>query len=178
MSHSFFSDFRSAYQHFLASLVRGKGREHDIRGRFIDHVIRKGLGYDEKSVLNEIDKTDIWLIDSPLGSRKGSQLPTVVIETKDFHSVNNARLSDDVNIAQAFKYIRAGATRYVGLTNFKRFILWSVETSTAPQPLRAAIADVDMQAQSENQTFGASDINRLAAISSAEISRIYDNFEG
>ena len=147
MSHSFSADLQRAYQHFLTFLSRRKASEHDLRGRFIEHVIRGGLGYDERNVLNEIDRTDIWLLDSPLNSKRDSPVPTVVIETKDFHSVNNARLADGVNIAQAFKYIHPGATRYVGLTNFKRFIVWSVETTIGPQSLEHAIADVDLQAQ-------------------------------
>jgi type I restriction-modification system DNA methylase subunit len=139
-------------------------------------VIKNGFGYDERHYINEKDKTDIWLLDAAVNSRSVEPVPVVVVETKDFNQVDDRRLVDQGNISQAFKYVRKGATRYVALTNFKRFVLWRVEQIDAQQSLNRAIADVNLEAQMMYVTFGPDDMNKLSVMSYDEITNIYDDF--
>jgi len=46
---------KNAYADFYKSVTIGK--EHDVRGRFIQHVILHGLGYPENCYLNEKEKS-------------------------------------------------------------------------------------------------------------------------
>ena len=172
---------RNAYARFLKSVVP-EASEHDVRARFIQHFIHKGLGYPEKCYINEKKWADIWLLDKKVQAvpKKEKEfyrlqtLPIVVIETKNINT-KNKELSQEGNIIQAFKYIAPGATRYVALTNFKRFILWHIGDSLKPQPLKKAIADVDIEAEITHATFG-SQLNHLIPICFEEISKVYDDF--
>ena len=59
---SFADRVKKAYEEFYKSVTVGK--EHDVRGRFIRHVIIDGLGYPEDCYLNEKEWADIWLLES------------------------------------------------------------------------------------------------------------------
>lgn len=61
-SMSFADRVKKAYEEFYKSVTVGK--EHDVRGRFIRHVIIDGLGYPEDCYLNEKEWADIWLLES------------------------------------------------------------------------------------------------------------------
>jgi len=181
MAESLGNRIRNAYLRFHKSLVP-EASEHDVRSRFIHHFIRDGLGYPEKCYINEKKWADIWLLDrsAPTVPKREKEdyrfraLPIVVIETKGIET-KNKELPQEENIKQAFRYIAPGATRYVGLTNFKRFILWHVRDSLNPQPLKSAIADVDIEAEVTHVSF-ASQLNQLIPICFEEISKVYDDF--
>jgi type I restriction-modification system DNA methylase subunit len=172
---------RKAYLRFLKSVV-SETSEHDVRSRFIQHFIYGGLGYPEKCCINEKKWADIWLLEREAKRRKIrnkenyrlQSLPVVVIETKPIETENKA-LPKDENIKQVFRYVAPGATRYVALTNFKRFILWHIRDSLDPQSLRQAVADVDIEAEVTHVSF-ASQVNKLAPLCFEEISRVYDDF--
>lgn len=165
---SFADGLRKAYRDFYKSIVPG-GKEHDIRMRFIHHVIWKGFGYPERCVINEKNRTDIWLLDKEaMAKKKGKIFPIVVIETKDFNRVDDRALPSKENIRQAFSYAVYGATRYIVLTNFKRFILWRAED---PDP----IADLNLYAEALTIPL-VSKINELIPINYEEILRVYDDF--
>jgi len=181
MEESLAKRIRKAYLRFLKSVVP-ETSEHDIRSRFIQHFIHRGLGYPEKCYINEKKWADIWLLDKKANAppkRKKEDyrlraLPVVVIETKNMDTKNKT-LPQNENIKQAFKYIAPGATRYVVLTNFKRFILWQVRDSLNPQPLKRAVADVDLEAEVTHVSF-SSQLNKLVPICFEEISKVYDDF--
>lgn len=166
----FFADrLREAYRDFEKSLVPG-GKEHDIRMRFIQHVVWKGFGYPERCVINEKNRSDIWLLDKEVTKKKKRQVfPIMVIETKDFNRVKDRALLSKTNRNQTFSYIVSGSTRYVALTNFRRFILWRVENPDKP------IADLNLHAEVFTVPL-ISQINDLIQISYEEISRVYDDF--
>ena len=169
-SSSFADRLREAYRNFYKSIVPG-GKEHDIRMRFIHHVVWKGFGYPERCVINEKNRTDIWLLDrEPIAKKKGKIFPIVVIETKDFNRVDDKALLSKENIRQAFSYAVYGATRYIVLTNFRRFVLWRAE-----DPARAPIADLNLYAEALSVPF-VSKINELIPISYEEILRVYEDF--
>ena len=171
---------RNAYLRFLKSVVP-EASEHDVRARFIQHFIHEGLGYPEKCYINEKKWADIWLLDKkvrviPKREKEFYRLqalPIVIVETKNIDT-KNKELPQKENIVQAFKYIAPGATRYVVLTNFKRFILWHIRDSLNPQPLKRAVADVDIEAEVTHATF-ASQLNQLVPICFEEISKVYDD---
>jgi type I restriction-modification system DNA methylase subunit len=181
MEDSLAKRIRDAYLRFHKSLVSGAS-EHDVRSRFIQHFILNGLGYPEKCYINEKKWADIWLLDrsAPTAAKREKEsyrlraLPIVVIETKNIDT-NNRDLPQEQNIKQAFSYVAPGATKYVALTNFKRFILWQVQQSLNPQPLRSAAADVDIEAEVTHVSFG-SNLNDLIPICFEEISKVYDDF--
>lgn len=170
-----------SYLKFLKSIVP-ETSEHDVRTRFIQHFVREGLGYPEKCYINEKKWADIWLLDKearrpPKGEKEQFRLevlPVVVIETKSLET-ENRKLPTQGNIEQVFKYIAPGATKYVALTNFKRFILWRIQDSLNPQPLRNAVVDVDIDAEVTHISF-ASQLNQLSVICFEELSSIYDDF--
>ena len=166
-SSSFADRLRESYRDFYKSIVPG-GKEHDIRMRFIQHVIWKGFDYPDRCVINEKNRTDIWLLDKEVIAKKEKIFPIAVIETKDFNRVDDRALRSRENVRQAFSYAVKGATRYVALTNFKRFILWRVED---PDP----IADVNLHTESFTIPL-ISRINELIPISYEEILRVYDDF--
>jgi len=174
---------KSAYASFYKSVTIGK--EHDVRGRFIRHVILNGLGYPENCYLNEKDWADIWLLDKPplkkvtRHDKESSRLrilPTVIIETKDFDLPNN-KLPSKENISQAFSYAlkTRAATKYIGLTNFRRFILWEFEPPYSIEPPPKPIADVYLEAELQHLVF-SSRLNELVCICYEEILRTYDDF--
>jgi type I restriction-modification system DNA methylase subunit len=174
---------KNAYASFYKSVTIGK--EHDVRGRFIRHVILDGLGYPENCYLNEKDWADIWLLDQPSlkkATRRDKEfsrlriLPIVIIETKDFDLPNN-KLPSKENISQAFSYAlkTRAATKYVGLTNFRRFILWKFEPPYSIEPPSKPIADVNLEAELQHLVF-SSRLNELVCICYEEILRAYDDF--
>jgi len=181
MEESLAKRIRNAYLRFLKSVVP-EASEHDVRSRFIHHFILEGLGYPEKCYINEKKWADIWLLDkkAPAATKREKEyyrlraLPIVVIETKPIDT-KNKELPREENIKQAFSYIAPGATRYVGLTNFKRFIVWHIRDSLNPQPLKSAVADVDIEAEVTHVSF-ASQLNQLIPICFEEISKVYDDF--
>lgn len=181
MEESLAKRIRNAYLTFLKSIVP-EASEHDVRSRFIQHFILEGLGYPEKCYINEKKWADIWLLDkkAPAAPKREKEyyrlrtLPIVVIETKNINT-KNKELPKEENIRQAFSYIAPGATRYVALTNFKRFILWYIRDSLNPQPLKNAIADVDIDAEVTHVSF-ASQLNQLIPICFEEVSKVYDDF--
>ena len=181
MEDSFAIRVKGAYYDFLKSVIPGTS-EHDVRSRFIQHFIRKGLGYPEKCIINEKKWADIWLLEKPPVSKTKKDkesyslrtLPIVVIETKAI-DMKNELLSQEANIQQAFKYVAPGATKYVALTNFRRLILWRIENSLEPQSLREAIADVYVEAEATHALF-SSQLNKLIPIFFEEITKVYDDF--
>jgi hypothetical protein len=173
MEDSYAKRIRDAYLRFHKSLVSGTS-EHDVRSRFIQHFILKGLGYPEKCYINEKKWADIWLLDRIAPATPKRVLPVVVIETKDINT-SNRDLPKEKNIEQAFSYVAPGATRYVALTNFRRFILWQIRNSLNPQPLKSAVADVDIEAEVTHASFGSS-LNHLIPICFEEICKVYDDF--
>jgi type I restriction-modification system DNA methylase subunit len=172
---------KDSYLRFLKSIVP-ETSEHDVRARFIQHFVREGLGYPEKCYINEKKWADIWLLDKearrpPKGEKEQFRLqvlPVVVVETKSIET-KNRELPTEGNIEQVFKYVAPGATKYVALTNFKRFILWRIQDSLNPQPLRNAVVDVDVDAEVTHVSF-ASQLNQLGVICFEELSSIYDDF--
>ena len=181
MQESVAQRVKTAYLKFFKSVVPGTS-EHDVRSRFIHHFIYGGLGYPEKCVINEKKWADIWLLEKPPTSHSKRDkenyslqaLPIVVIETKSI-DIKNKSLPHDENIKQAFRYVAPGATRYVVLTNFKRFILWRICDSLDPQSLKEAVADVDIEAEVTYAPF-SSQLNKLVQILYAEISKVYNDF--
>jgi type I restriction-modification system DNA methylase subunit len=172
---------KGSYLRFLKSIVP-ETSEHDVRSRFIQHFVQEGLGYPEKCYINEKNWADIWLFDKEgRRSSRGEKdqlrleaLPIVVIETKAIET-KNRELPTEGNIEQVFKYIAPGATKYVALTNFQRFILWRIQDSLNPQSLRNAVVDVDIKAEVTHASF-AGQLNQLAMICFEELSHIYDDF--
>jgi len=174
---------KNAYASFYKSVTVGK--EHDVRGRFIRHVILDGLGYPEDCYLNEKNWADIWLLDKPPSKKTTRRdkefsrlrvLPIVIIETKDFDLPSN-KLPSKENISQAFGYAlkTRAATKYVGLTNFRRFLLWRFEPPYSIEPSPKPIADVNLEAELQHLVF-SSRLNELVCICHEEILRTYDDF--
>lgn len=174
---------KNAYADFYKSVTIGK--EHDVRGRFIQHVILDGLGYPENCYLNEKDWADIWLLDKPplkKVTRRDKEfsrlriLPIVIIETKDFTLPNN-KLPSKKNISQVFSYAlkTRAATKYVGLTNFRRFIVWKFEAPYRIDPPPKPIADVNLEAELQHSVF-SSRLQELVCVCYEEILRTYDDF--
>lgn len=89
--------------------------EHDFSPRFVKYAVEGVLGYSGTEYAFERGRTDITLLDE-------NNNRVVVIETK--------RPREDLNEEkwrnQAGKYADS-STRYVGLTNGYRFILWEVK---------------------------------------------------
>ena len=125
--NNFIDRIRKSYKDFWTQIksARVKG-EHELR-RFMKTVIENGLGYPKECIHTEKDRTDIWLIgNSPPSSKKSETLVlTVVIETKDFDKVDDRHLIMHKN--QALSYAIPSATKYVGLTNFRRFYIWRID---------------------------------------------------
>ena len=125
--NNFIDRIRKSYKDFWTQIksARVKG-EHELR-RFMETVIENGLGYPKECIHTEKDRTDIWLIDNPPPSSKKSEtmVLTVVIETKDFDKVDDRHLIMHKN--QALSYAIPSATKYVGLTNFRRFYIWRID---------------------------------------------------
>lgn len=174
---------RKAYGKFYKSVTVGK--EHDTRGRFIQHVIQEGLGYPEDCYLNEKDWADILLLDrppvgiAPKGSREPrfrGVFPIVIIETKEFNTPNNKLLTKE-NYDQASGYARKtrAVTRYTCLTNFKRFAIWEVSAPNSVSQVPKPIVDVDLEAEHHHSVF-SSKLRELACISYEEVLRTYDDF--
>ena len=63
---NFTTVIQKAYKDFWTqiSTARAKG-EHELRRRFFETVIEKGLGYPKECIHTERDRTDIWLTDTP-----------------------------------------------------------------------------------------------------------------
>jgi hypothetical protein len=180
---SFENRIKKAYEEFYESVTVGK--EHDIRARFIRHVIMDGLGYPEDCYLNEKDWADIWLLERPpVGgpSRRDKDtsrlriLPSVIIETKDF-DLADGKLASKENITQVFGYAlkTRAVTRYVGLTNFKRLIVWRFESQYELNHIPKPIADVNLEAELKHSVF-SSRLQELVCISYEEILKTYDDF--
>jgi type I restriction-modification system DNA methylase subunit len=180
---NFENRIKRAYEEFYRSVTVGK--EHDVRARFIRHVILDGLGYPENCYLNEKDWADIWLLDRPpVGgpARRDKDtsrlriLPTVIIETKDFDLADN-KLASKENISQVFGYAlkTRAVTHYVGLTNFKRLIVWKFESQYELDHTPKPIADVNLEAELKHSVF-SSRLQELVAISYEEILKTYDDF--
>jgi type I restriction-modification system DNA methylase subunit len=180
---SFVNRVKKAYEEFYKSVTVGK--EHDVRARFIRHVIIDGLGYPEDCYLNEKDWADIWLLDrKPVGgpTRRDKDvsrlriLPTVIIETKDF-DLPNDKLASRENLSQVFGYAlkTRAATRYVGLTNFKRLMIWRFESPYDLDHPSKPIADVNLEAELRHSVF-SSRLQELVRIGYEEILKTYDDF--
>ncbi|HII54100.1 hypothetical protein COT30_01040 [Candidatus Micrarchaeota archaeon CG08_land_8_20_14_0_20_49_17] len=90
--------------------------EHDFSPRFVEHFVKEVLGYSGNDYKFERGRTDITLLDE-------NKNRVVVIETK--------RPKEDLNAEkwrnQAGKYADT-STRFVGLANGYRFLLWEVTT--------------------------------------------------
>ncbi|MBI5635856.1 hypothetical protein HY993_02740 [Candidatus Micrarchaeota archaeon] len=88
--------------------------EHDFSPRFVKYFVEAVLDYEGKDYAFERGRTDVTLLDE--NNRR-----IVVIETK--------RPKEDLNTekwkSQAGKYADA-STRFVGLTNGYRFVLWEI----------------------------------------------------
>jgi type I restriction-modification system DNA methylase subunit len=182
-NRTFENRIKKAYEDFYRSVTVGK--EHDVRGRFIQHMIIGGLGYPENCYLNEKDWADIWLLDRPptIGPARYDKdmsrlrvLPIVIVETKDF-GLQNEKLTSKENISQVFGYAlrTRAATRYIGLTNFKRLVIWRFEPVYDPNHMPRPIADVNLEAELQHSVF-SSRLQELACISYEEILRSYDDF--
>jgi type I restriction-modification system DNA methylase subunit len=180
---SFENRIKKAYAAFYESVTVGK--EHDVRTRFIRHFVIDGLGYPENCYLNEKDWADIWLLDKaplerPTKRDKDTSrlriLPVAIIETKDF-DLPNEKLASRENISQAFSYAlkTRAATRYVGLTNFKRLLVWRFEAPYDLDHIPRPIADVNLEAELQHSVF-VSRLQELACISYEEIVKTYDDF--
>jgi type I restriction-modification system DNA methylase subunit len=182
-NNSFEERIKKAYVEFYKSVTVGK--EHDVRGRFIRHVIIDGLGYPEDCYLNEKDWADIWLLDRKPLVRPSRQdkdesrfrvLPSVIIETKEFDTPDN-KLPSKENLYQVVSYAlkTRTTTRYVALTNFKRFIIWRFEPPYNVDQMPKAIVDVNLEAEMQHSVF-SSGLQGLYCISYEEILKTYDNF--
>lgn len=88
--------------------------EHDFSPRFVEHFVKDALGYSGSDYKFERGRTDITLLDEN-GRR------VVVIETKR----PNENLDAEKWRDQAGKYADF-STRFVGLTNGYRFLLWEL----------------------------------------------------
>ena len=175
---------KSAYEAFSKSITIG--REHDTRARFIQHFIAKGLGYPEQCYLNEQDWSDIWLLERPPSkdavrrSREdkiNAVLPVAIIETKDIN-VEDEKLISQANLEQTFSYpLRTrGATQYVGLTNFRRLIIWPVTKNLDPSAPPRPIADVNLKEEIKTKVL-ASRLGELSIITFEEVNKTYANFD-
>ena len=180
---SFVDKVKKAYEEFYKTVTVGK--EHDVRGRFIRHVIIDGLGYPEDCYLNEKDWADIWLLErkplvKPARRDKDESrfriLPAVIIETKEIDLPDN-KLPSKENLVQVVGYAlkTRATTRYIALTNFKRFIVWRFEAPYNVDQMPKPLVDVNLEAEMQHSVF-SSGLQGLASISYDEILKTYDNF--
>ncbi len=160
---------QDAYKDFWTQIKSAKVKgEHELRRRFIETIIEKGLGYPKECIHTERDRTDIWLIDNPPSTKKSElMVPTVIIETKDFQKVDDRHLIDHKN--QAFSYLVPSATKYIGLTNFKRFYIWRIDDK--PEE----VCDTNLYDQTFTKPLQQT-LSSLASIDFSELANIYDDF--
>ncbi|MEK6924285.1 MAG: N-6 DNA methylase, partial [Candidatus Micrarchaeota archaeon] len=98
----------------ISSEITIDSHEHDFSPRLVEHFVKGVLGYQGAEYVFERGRTDVTLLDE-------NKRRVVVIETK--------RPREDLDAGkwrdQAGKYADE-STRFVGLTNGYRFLLWQV----------------------------------------------------
>jgi type I restriction-modification system DNA methylase subunit len=168
-TNTFATRIQKSYKDFWVQIggARAKG-EHELRRRFFETVIEKGFGYPKECIHTERDRTDIWLTDTPPFDKSSEQMvPTVVIETKDFEKVDDRHLIEFRS--KALSYAVPSATKYVGLTNFRRFYVWRVDKK--PEQ----VCDTNLYGQTFSKPLQET-IAHLACIEYDELGKIYDDF--
>lgn len=98
----------------INSEITADNLEHDFSPRFVDYLVKSVLGYSGSEYRFERGRTDITLFDE-------NNSKAVVIETKR----PRENLDAEKWQAQAIGYAQA-ETRFVGLTNGYRFLLWEI----------------------------------------------------
>lgn len=88
--------------------------EFDVRYRFVKYLLEGSLRHDSEYIRWERKRADITIFDENL-------FPVVKIETKSpSHNIDNVEDEE-----YAFKY-KVESTKFIGLTNFKKFKLWEI----------------------------------------------------
>ena len=111
---SFIEDVLKAFKNILKEIEKGSS-EYDVRYRFVKYFVEEVLGYEPKYIKWEKKRADLTIVDE-------NDFAVIKIETKrPTESIDKTRYEE-----QAFKY-KEETTRYIGLTNFKRFKLWEIK---------------------------------------------------